>query len=58
MLDIMVKGGKMNEFVYTAKIKDSMNFVYPSKTEQKANFVYTMLYTIALRFNRRGDMNE
>lgn len=37
----------MNEFVYTAKIKDGMNFVYPSKTEQKANFVYTKLAEIA-----------
>gem|GEM_PF-4321198 len=36
----------MDEFVYTAKIGDSMNFVYPSKTEQKANFVYTKLYAI------------
>ena len=33
----------MDEFVYTAKIKDSMNFVYPSRTEQKANFIYTKL---------------
>jgi len=42
----MVKGEK-DEFVYTVKIKDSMNFVYPSKTEQKANFVYTKLCEIA-----------
>jgi len=33
----------MDELVYIAKIRDSMNFVYPSKTKQKANFVYTML---------------
>ncbi|OYT33346.1 hypothetical protein B6U96_16160 [Archaeoglobales archaeon ex4484_92] len=37
----MVKGEKMDEFVYTTKIKDSMNFVYPSKTEQNVKFVYT-----------------
>ena len=37
---MMVKGEKVDEFVYTAKIKGNMNFVYPSKTEQKANFIY------------------
>ena len=44
---MMVKGGKMDELIYTAKIKDNMNLVYPSKTEQKVNFVYTALSEIA-----------
>jgi len=42
------KGEKMNELVYTVKIRNSMNFVYPSKTEQKANFMYTILSDIGL----------
>ena len=42
----MVKGEKMDEFVYTIKIKDSMKFVYPSKTKQNVNFVYLELAEI------------
>lgn len=38
--------GRMNRFVYTDKIGDSMKFVYLSRLEQNAKFVYIKLYEI------------
>lgn len=44
----MVKGEKMDEFVYTTKIKDSMDFVYLLKTKQNVKFVYLELSEMAI----------